>query len=189
MEISGIKPLSRWPEPTPLPKDEPSLSWSLRLRQVAPALARLSLALVFLWFGFSQLQSPEGWVSYLPEFLTGFDINPTIFIFLNGTFEVLLGVFLLLGVFVRPVAFLLGIHLFGITFSLGLSDLGVRDFGLSFATMAVSFYGDDFYTLGEFLKRKKLLERNKISPFLYNGFLILLAGALLIYSFYTYLMA
>src|SRR3989338_4294481 len=51
--------------------------------------------------------------------------------------------FLVLGVFTRFSALVLGLHLFGIAFSLGYNDIAVRDFSLALATMAVVFYGSD----------------------------------------------
>jgi uncharacterized membrane protein YphA (DoxX/SURF4 family) len=60
---------------------------------------------------------------------------------MNGLFEVGAGVFLALGIWTRFVAFILGLHLLLISSSLGFSAIGVRDFGLSFATLALALLG------------------------------------------------
>ena len=72
---------------------------------------------------------------------------------LNGWLELILGSLLALGVCVRWVAAFLFLHLVVITSHLGFTAIGVRDFGLSFATLALSLFGDDVYCLTGRLKK------------------------------------
>lgn len=72
-------------------------------------------------------------------------------VYANAIFELIASVFLILGVFVRPVSFLLALHLAAITFKLGFIMDGVRDFGLTVATFAIFLNGEDKWCL----KRKK----------------------------------
>jgi len=109
-------------------------------------ILRLSLAVVFLWFGLNQLFSFSAWEGYVPVFLTSI-ISAKILVMVNGSLELVLGLFLLTGLYVRFSSFVLGIHLFFISLSLGYTALAVRDFGLAFATLAIFFLGPDDWCL------------------------------------------
>jgi uncharacterized membrane protein YphA (DoxX/SURF4 family) len=61
--------------------------------------------------------------------------------------ELSFGALLLLGLYTKLAAFVLALHLYGIAFSLGFNDLGVRDFGLASATLAVFLHGADKWCL------------------------------------------
>ncbi len=103
-------------------------------------ILRLSLAGVFLWFGFSQLFNSLAWVGIVPDWAVNFLHMPPAFIVLgNGLLEVVLGSLLALGILSRYVALVLALHLFVIAFEMGFSAIGIRDFGLSFATLAIFF--------------------------------------------------
>lgn len=98
------------------------------------------LASMYLWFGFSQLFGSADWVSYVPDWTTALiPIPPAALVMLNGAFEVLAGALLAAGILVRPVAFLLALHLALITVDIGVTAIGVRDFGLTAATLALAF--------------------------------------------------
>ena len=118
------------------------------LSRFAPALLRWAMALVYLYFGYSQLTSGESWTAVVPEWATGLSgLSAATIVQINGTFEIIASITLALGVAVRPVALLLFAHLMVITFNFGFSPLGVRDFGLSFATLAVALRGPDEFCL------------------------------------------
>lgn len=103
-------------------------------------ILRLSLAGVFIWFGFSQLFNSLAWVGIVPNWAVNLLHMPPAFIVLgNGLLEVVLGSLLALGILSRYVALVLALHLFVIAFEMGFSAIGVRDFGLSFATLSVFF--------------------------------------------------
>jgi len=118
-----------------------------RARNVAPLIARVGLALVFLYFGFSQLRDPTSFLGWLPAEVSLLPISPTTFVLLNGAVEVFFGTLLLLGIYTRLSAALLGLHLLGIAVSMGFTQTGVRDAGLSIATIAIALYGPDKYGL------------------------------------------
>ncbi len=103
-------------------------------------ILRLGLAAVYLWFGFSQLFDSVNWVGWVPTWAVDFlNIPPAMIVLLNGSLEVILGSMLAVGILVRPVAFLLTAHLALITYEIGFSAIGVRDFGLTMATLALAF--------------------------------------------------
>ncbi|MGV8142054.1 MAG: DoxX family protein [Candidatus Pacearchaeota archaeon] len=112
-------------------------------------ILRVSLALVFLYFGFSQIYAPDKWTGFVPEFMVPQFMTPNNLVILNGLLELILGTFLIIGLYVRISSLILALHLFGITLSIGFTPLGVRDFGLAFATLALYFLGYDKYTLDQ----------------------------------------
>ena len=123
-------------------------------QDISKAVLRISLALVFLYFGISQLISQDRWIGFIPDFVANI-VNSEIMVVINGSLEVILGSLMLLGFFVRPVALILSLHLFIIAVSIGFSPTGVRDFGLSMSTLAVFLNGSDKYCLQERLGKKK----------------------------------
>ncbi|MDB5254356.1 MAG: hypothetical protein JWL80_422 [Parcubacteria group bacterium] len=119
-----------------------------KLQQLAPTVLRIGLALVFIWFGSQQLNSALNWTSYIPQSLidiTGF--SSLTFVYFNGAFEVVFGLALLTGFFTRITALLLALHMFDIMYVVGYNEIGIRDFGLAVATLAIFLYGVDNYSL------------------------------------------
>jgi uncharacterized membrane protein YphA (DoxX/SURF4 family) len=105
-------------------------------------ILRLGLAAVFLWFGFSQLFDGINWVSLVPEWAVNIaHLPPAMIVLANGLFEVVFGTLLALGILTRYVAILLALHLAFIAFQMGLTAIGVRDFGLVTALIALGFLG------------------------------------------------
>lgn len=115
-----------------------------RYSKYAPIIVRLGLGLVFLYIGISQLINTEMWTGFVPGFLAS---NAIVLVKLNGLFEVLASIMLMVGIKTRIVSLILGLHLLGITLSIGLSPLGARDFGLSLATLSIFFTGADWLCL------------------------------------------
>jgi uncharacterized membrane protein YphA (DoxX/SURF4 family) len=111
-----------------------------RNQTVGLNVLRYGLAAMFLWFGFSQLIDSANWVSWVPEWAsTVLHIPPAFIVLLNGAFEVIAGFLLAAGILVRPVAVLLALHLALITVEIGATAIGVRDFGLTCATVTLAF--------------------------------------------------
>ena len=79
-------------------------------------ILRLSLAFVFLWFGFSQLADIAAWVSFVPAWV-GAIIPVGAVVMINAVVEIVAGLFLAFNGYVRIVAIILGIHLFLIAVS------------------------------------------------------------------------
>lgn len=119
------------------------------LINVSKLLLRYGMATVFLWFGFSQLQNPVPWTTFLPSWVSMMPISESNFVMLNGLFEVVAATLLLIGAYVRVSAFLLGLHLLGIALSIGITSTGVRDFGLTIASFALAGLGAGKFSVDE----------------------------------------
>jgi uncharacterized membrane protein YphA (DoxX/SURF4 family) len=113
---------------------------------VGITILRLSLSFVFLWFAFSQLSNTAQWTSIVPTWAQSIAPAGTLVI-LNAFFEIFSGIMLALGVYTRFFATILAIHLFMISFSLGLNPIGVRDFGLTFSLVGLTFLGGGRWAL------------------------------------------
>ena len=111
--------------------------------QYALPVLRYGLALVFFWFGISQLLDPDYFIGYLPDFLF-FSGYAQQIVIANGIGELILATLLAVGLFTRIAAILLAIHLAIITFEVGLlTETGARDFGLTIAVIAIALAGPD----------------------------------------------
>ena len=115
-------------------------------QEIGKVILRIGLSLVFLWFSFQQLSNPILWVSFVPGFVSYF-VSPVSAVIMNGFAEMILGLLLIFGMYTRISSLLLGLHLLGIAFSVGFNPVGIRDFGLGFACMALSFLAPDKYCL------------------------------------------
>jgi len=122
----------------------------------APAILRLSVSFIFLWFGVNQLANPQWFIGYLPLWSLKI-VSASTLLVINGLVEIVLGLLLLLGIAVRLSALLLSLHLLSITLSLGYNDVAVRDLGLTLATFSVFLAGDDRWCLGKRIFHKKNL--------------------------------
>jgi uncharacterized membrane protein YphA (DoxX/SURF4 family) len=109
---------------------------------------RVGLAVLFLWFGFSQFLDQSTWISWVPEWamnLTGLEAE--MIVLLNGGFEIAFGVLLALGLYMRPAAALLGLHLVVLVFEIGPNSVGLRDFAIMMASFALALMPPDPYSL------------------------------------------
>lgn len=118
-----------------------------KLNSYAPVVLRLGLAAVVAWFGASQIINPNSWVNVVPAWAMDISgMSKLTIIELNGWFEIITALLLSAGIYVRWVGLVLSAHLFVIAASFGTnSATGIRDFGLSFALLAVFFAGQDKY--------------------------------------------
>jgi uncharacterized membrane protein YphA (DoxX/SURF4 family) len=128
--------------------------FNLIAKASVPVVLRLVFAFVFFYFGFAQLGNASMWISYLPDWVGNLPISTTKFVLLNGWFEIVSAVLLVLGAYVRPVALLLSIHLFAIAMSIGIDPTGVRDLGLAGATFAISLLGAGPFSVDEFINEE-----------------------------------
>jgi len=110
----------------------------------APALVRISLSLVFLWFGVNQLIDAETFIGYVPDFLGDY---ASMVVFLNGIFETFFGLLLIVGYYTRFVAAVLAFHLLSIATGLGYNDIAIRDYGLVLITFSIALGGADIWSL------------------------------------------
>ena len=124
------------------------------MQKYAPTILRLGMSAVILWFGYQQISQTSAWIGYLPDWTTALPFQATTLVYLNGLFEIVFGLLLVTGLYVRFAAILLTLHLFEITYTVGYNAVGVRDLGLSIGTLAVFLYGSDFFTLDRFFKNR-----------------------------------
>jgi uncharacterized membrane protein YphA (DoxX/SURF4 family) len=102
---------------------------------------RLGLAALFLWFGFSQLLDGLNWVGWVPMWAVELlNIPPAMIVLGNGAFEVVAGGLLAFNILTRWAALALAVHLAVITVEIGMNEIGVRDFGLTMATLALVIF-------------------------------------------------
>lgn len=128
-----------------------------KYKRYAPFVLRIAISLVFLWFGLNQIFDSSSFLGWLPQWVYKLPIEPLTLILFNGIFETLFGVLLLMGMFTRISALILGIHLLIITIGLGYNDIAVRDLGLTIATFAIFLHGDDNLSLDRKIKNSKLI--------------------------------
>ncbi|MCR4280922.1 MAG: DoxX family protein [Candidatus Kaiserbacteria bacterium] len=132
-----------------------SMNQQSKTAEYAPVLLRFGLSFLFLWFGISQITSPDSWTVWVPEWgNTIFGLGAVKLVLFNGWFEIAGGILLALGLWTRWVALLLSLHLFFIAYEVGYNDIGVRDFVLAVSTLAVSLFGPDKFSLDNKLRRE-----------------------------------
>lgn len=123
------------------------------MRKLSLVVLRVGIGAVMIWFALQQLSDPSSWVFYLPAWTKSLPVSQIGFVYLNAWFELTFGTLMIMGFYTRIVAFFLAIHLFGIVFTLGYNQTGVRDFGLSIALLAISLYGTSSWSLDEYFER------------------------------------
>ena len=124
-------------------------------KDFSKTLLRIGLSLVFLYFGYQQVTSPDNLVGFVPNFLSNLNnITPNNIVLMNGVIELILGTFLLIGLYTKFSSLILGLHLIGITFSMGFNQIAVRDFGLTVATFVVFLNGVDSWCLDKKFRKK-----------------------------------
>lgn len=117
-------------------------------------ILRYTIAAVFLYFGISQATNPANFIGYLPNFLFESNMAQTI-VLVNGIFEIIASILLIIGLKTKIVAWLLAIHLGAITFEMGFTQTGARDFGLTMATIIIALQGPDNWCLDYKMRKKK----------------------------------
>ncbi len=121
----------------------------------APVVLRYGIAIVFLWFGFSQIKNPAAWTRMMPEYVSAMlPFSANTLIYMNGIFEIVFAILLLLGLYTRVVSFLLGLHLLHIISILGYGAIAARDLALAIATFAITLNGADEFCLDKIIKKK-----------------------------------
>jgi len=130
-----------------------------RIQPLAPIIIRLGMGVVFLFFSYYQFSDASAWTGYVPHSVVAiFGGNATMLVLLNAWFELVAGLSLLAGFQTRIVSLLLALHLFGITATIGISPLGVRDLGLAVATLSIVFAGPDMISLDRKFTKKAAIE-------------------------------
>jgi len=121
---------------------------------------RVSMAFVFIYFGFVQVGAPDDWIGTVPEFLDGTIVSANNIVIFNGVLEITFGIFMFIGLYTKFSALILSIHLALITLGVGFNPVGIRDFGLTIATLVVFFNGSDGYCVD----KRYISEKEKQEP-------------------------
>ena len=109
-------------------------------KRVTILLLSAGLVLVFGFFGIDKFRNAYIWVGFLPAWMDGFlGYTKNVWISVIGAIEVILAVMLTIPVRrVRQAgALLMVLHLVGVLLQVGWNDIGVRDLGLLFMTVAL----------------------------------------------------
>lgn len=123
-------------------------SYLARMHTIAPAVLRIGVSLVFLWFGSQQLLDVNSWTRLIPEFVTSITgLSATFLVYFNGAFEIIFATCLILGYFTRISAFMLAVHMIHIMVAVGYGPTGVRDFGIAIATVATFLNGPTIWSV------------------------------------------
>jgi uncharacterized membrane protein YphA (DoxX/SURF4 family) len=119
------------------------MNLKLNKEEIGVYILRLGLAVVFLYFGISQILDQSKWIYFVPDRFSNFYISEILkskIVFLNGIFDTVIALSLISGLFIRIFSILGFIHLCSIAiFSLGFEPSGIRDLGLAFAILSLFF--------------------------------------------------
>ena len=128
-------------------------------RNLGLLLLRVGIGVVFTVFGFDKLIYPFRWVGWIPNvvrqkveashLLTLFG-----FLKIQGVVEGLLGLFLLFGFRTRLSAIFCAAILAGIVYFLKWDEIGIRDTGLLFSSLALFCFGGGEWSFDEWYKIK-----------------------------------
>lgn len=96
---------------------------------------RIGIGIVFVWFGWSALTNTDMWVRLVPDYATIFTSAATL-VKIHGAIELVFGLFLVIGFWVRWSAFILFISLVNTVFLVS-GPTRVRDIGLACAALSI----------------------------------------------------
>ena len=115
---------------------------------------RIGLAVVFLWIGIDTLLHPIVWLAWVPQWLLNIiPFSPTMFMYIHGSIEALLGLMLLVGFLTRKVAAVVAVMLAAIIVILGFNDLAARDFAILTIAVALALVKEHQLSLDSYLAR------------------------------------
>jgi len=108
-------------------------------------ILRLSLAIVFFWFGIDKFFHPDYWANaWVPQsissLMANFKIRPVDIIYMSGVFEVLVGTSLVTNIFIVFFSLLGLIFVGGIMIFNSFSEVLVRDIGLMGIFLSLIFW-------------------------------------------------
>ncbi len=132
------------------------------LELYAPAVLRIGMAIVVLWFSIQQFLHNSVWTAYIPDSIVSLThISAPTLVLLNAIFELVFGLALMFGWHTRFVSLLLALHLFDIMWVVGYGEIGVRDFGLAVGTLVVFMNGADIFCMHQ--RRNNLPASEKLN--------------------------
>ncbi|HIH52213.1 hypothetical protein J4412_00645 [Candidatus Pacearchaeota archaeon] len=106
-------------------------------KEIPKIFLRFGIGIVFLTFGIWQLINPTSWIGYVPGYVYGLGISILLIIILNGIFDLLIGISLISGIYLRFFSVFGIIRLLLIVFSLGWNEITVRDIGFIIVLIAI----------------------------------------------------
>jgi len=118
--------------------------------ELAKAVLRLGVGVVFLTFGIWQVINPNSWIGYIPGYVYSFGISVSLLVLLNGILDLVIGLSLVSGIYLRFFSVVGILRILVIAFSIGFNGVFVRDVGLAFALFAVYLNGEDKFCLKKF---------------------------------------
>jgi uncharacterized membrane protein YphA (DoxX/SURF4 family) len=124
---------------------------------------RLGLACVFLWFAINQINHTSNWLGVVPAWAGSLFGGKMVVVYLNAWFELVCAIMLLVGLQVRWIGLILCLHLIEIAAGFGLTAVGVRDYGLAFAALAIFLNGAGIWSLDAMFARKQAAGRTQTS--------------------------
>lgn len=111
-------------------------------RELMLVVQRFAAGSVFLWFGVDKWVRPESWYGWVPGWVWPFVPDMDLFMYLNGAFEVTVGVCMVTGRFLREVSIAAFLFLLGITLTVGVSEVTIRDLGLMGIFLSLVIHAD-----------------------------------------------
>ena len=124
------------------------------MKEHATVSIRLGLGVVFGWFGVDKFIHPEAWFKWVPAWVSGIaPVPPNMMMYAQGGLEVLIALFLVLGLFTRVIAVIASVLLAGIILSSGgIHDITIRDLGLFSAALSLAFSGASVFSIDRLRK-------------------------------------
>jgi len=132
------------------------------MNNLSRQVLRFGFALLFLWFGYQHILDPSVWLGFLPEWTGYLPIPGETLVQINGLFAIISALFLILGVYTRVVALILGFHLIAIALEAG-GATGVRDAALAMCALALASSEPDKWTVDFKHNQKKLQKQQETS--------------------------
>lgn len=113
--------------------------------RISHLILRLSLAIVFLWFGIDKFFHPVYWISaWLPNFVVNigviFHISSNALIYSIGIIELLVGISLASNMFINFFAPIAAIFLIAVSSFYGFNEDIIRDVGIIGGLLALIFW-------------------------------------------------
>lgn len=105
-------------------------------------ILRIILGLVFIYFGWTSITTPDMWTSYVPTW-TNVLGTAVLLVKVHGVVEIVLGLMLVLKIKVRMVAGILFLDLLHILTLLNFGPVWIRDMGLAGSMLSLIFLKQD----------------------------------------------
>lgn len=104
-------------------------------------LLRIGVAVAFLYPPISALHDPYAWVGYFPAFLTNLPVDPVTLLHIFGVFEVIIGVWILIGRAIAIPSILAALSLAAIVLlNLAQIDVLFRDIPIALMALALALH-------------------------------------------------